>query len=101
MSLTGSDILEAHLLMMCTGFLSSEVVVDGVTMRGLLKDDETLGQDASGDIIRNRTRVLILPVASLTSIPTRDSSLTVDGVSYKVRSPLPGTMRKVVRIEVA
>jgi len=100
MTLTGEAMIEAHLLYMCTGFASSEVVIGTVTTRGILKDDESLGTDASGDIVRHRTRLLILPRAPLASIPARDSSLTIDGVTHKVRSDLTGTLRKVVRLEV-
>lgn len=85
MSVTGADLLAAHLAAMAQGFGSSEVAYDGQTTRGLLDDEESLTDTPEG-IRRNRERVLTLPVASLTARPTADSTIRIDGTSYKVRA---------------
>lgn len=85
MTLRGSDLMQAHLRAMLDGFASSEVKVGGQTTRGLFDDEEDLTDSPEG-LVRNRRRVLTLQVSSLSDAPTRDSTITVDGTAYTVRS---------------
>lgn len=85
MTLRGAALLDAHLAGMMAGFASSEVVVEGQTVRGLLDDEETLTESAEG-IVRTRQRVLWLRVASLAEAPARDATVRIDGTTYRIRS---------------
>ncbi len=87
MTLRGSEILDAHLRGMMDGFASSLVTYAGQTTRGLLDDEEDLTDSGEG-LVRNRRKVLLLRVASLSAAPTLDATLTVDGTAYKVRTVL-------------
>lgn len=86
MTTTGRDLLAAHAAFMASGFASATVVIGSVRTRGLLDDEETLATDDSGYGVRVRRRVLTVATEELADLPARDSTLTVDGVSYTVRS---------------
>lgn len=104
MTIQGRDRIEASLAYITGAFGSSEVVIGSATLRGLLADQETYGTDASGDFITNRTRVLTVARGALPgpgTLPAHDSTLTVDGITYRVRRALVSADGREVAITVA
>lgn len=60
-----------------------------VTADGFLDDQEGWEPDANGMMVPVRRRTLRVVAADFTTTPTRDSSITVDGTAYQVRSAFP------------
>ena len=82
------------------GLGSSVVVAGGTTTRGLLDSEETITTDAQG-IVNQMSRVLYCRTTDFATLPARDSTITIDGTAYKVRSALVQGDGKHLKIEVA